>query len=213
MKQENAVKTKTEGGPNGTRPEKKPLTEAERRLCEDHLRLVPYMLRETRVYLPEGMTREDLVQCGYLGLMDAVRLYRPEKGAFSTFACYKIRCALLDGVHVYQTAQESFDYAEEQGFLMKEETESFFEEVLDKVSAEDLLGDLCPEERRMIEGCVLEGKFKAQMARELSIDRTRARRLYERALSKIAEKAEKYGFTKRTKTDIIQFRGDSEPRT
>lgn len=42
---------------------------------------------------------EDLVQYGFVGLMEAQRRFNPERGVkFSTFAYYRIRGAMLDGL-------------------------------------------------------------------------------------------------------------------
>ena len=54
------------------------------------LRLLPELRRQTRLYSLPGLERDDLVQEGLIGVMNAVRYYKPERGAFFPFA---VRCA------------------------------------------------------------------------------------------------------------------------
>lgn len=49
--------------------------------------------------LPSGFDADDLIGFGQVGLMEAVEDFRPDAGVlFSTFAWYRIRGAILDGV-------------------------------------------------------------------------------------------------------------------
>jgi RNA polymerase primary sigma factor len=66
--------------------------EAERRLVEANLRLVVSIARRYRC---RGLSFEDLVQEGIIGLMAAIARYDPEKGfRFSTYATHWIRQAI-----------------------------------------------------------------------------------------------------------------------
>lgn len=50
------------------------------------LRMLPELKRQAGAYTLPGMDRDDLAQEGALGVMNAVRYYRPERGAFFPFA-------------------------------------------------------------------------------------------------------------------------------
>ena len=45
-----------------------------------------------------GVEVEDLVQCGYFALLEALRLHDPEKGAFSTYFYYQLRRCFQNAV-------------------------------------------------------------------------------------------------------------------
>jgi RNA polymerase sigma factor for flagellar operon FliA len=38
----------------------------------------------------------DVIQAGYLGLLDAIKKYKPEKGSFKNYAAFRIRGAIFD---------------------------------------------------------------------------------------------------------------------
>ncbi|MFQ9799603.1 MAG: sigma-70 family RNA polymerase sigma factor [Clostridia bacterium] len=61
-------------------------------LIESNLRLVLFVVRRLRCYVPPSMEREDLVSCGIIGLIEAVDRFDPTRGfEFSTFAVKRIR--------------------------------------------------------------------------------------------------------------------------
>jgi RNA polymerase sigma factor (sigma-70 family) len=67
--------------------------EAERRLVEANLRLV---VRISRRYLRRGLSLLDLIEEGNLGLLQAARKFRPDRGTrFSTYATWWIRQAVV----------------------------------------------------------------------------------------------------------------------
>jgi RNA polymerase sigma-32 factor len=69
---------------------------AARRLIISHLRFV---MRIARRYRSTGLPLADLVQEGTVGLIQAVRRFRPERGArLSTYAMWSIRAAIQDYV-------------------------------------------------------------------------------------------------------------------
>lgn len=69
---------------------------AARRLIVSHLRFV---IRIARRYRSTGLPLADLVQEGSVGLIQAVRRFRPERGArLSTYAMWSIRAAIQDYV-------------------------------------------------------------------------------------------------------------------
>lgn len=53
-------------------------------------RMMPELKKQAGAYTLPGLDRDDLVQEGALGVMNAVRYFQPERGAFFPFA---VRCA------------------------------------------------------------------------------------------------------------------------
>jgi RNA polymerase sigma factor FliA len=71
--------------------------EAENALAESYLPLVRTVVGRVAMTLPAHVCAEDLYSAGLVGLLQAVRSFRPEGGAsFETFARFRIRGAVLD---------------------------------------------------------------------------------------------------------------------
>lgn len=68
-------------------------------LIERHTNLVERIARQVLVRLPPSITWDELVSAGYLGLIEAVDRYDPERNVdFSSFARSRIRGAMLDSL-------------------------------------------------------------------------------------------------------------------
>lgn len=64
-------------------------------LSELMLRMLPVLRREAMAYSLPGLDRDDLVQEGWIGVLNAVRRYRPERGGFFPFAAQCARFAMV----------------------------------------------------------------------------------------------------------------------
>lgn len=69
--------------------------------------------RQAERYRVPGMEQEDFEQEGRLGLLKAIRLYRPEKSGFSTFASLCVSSAMASAAREALSARHRplFDYA------------------------------------------------------------------------------------------------------
>jgi len=68
-------------------------------LIEQHIPLVKFVLAKVSSRLPRWVDREDLLEAGMVGLLDALRKFDPERGvAFNTYAVTRIRGAMLDHI-------------------------------------------------------------------------------------------------------------------
>jgi len=76
-------------------------TAAPQQLAERHLPLVKSIALSIRELLPPSLELDDLISWGSQGLLEAAERYDPARGArFSTFAYYRIRGAMYDGLRL-----------------------------------------------------------------------------------------------------------------
>jgi len=69
------------------------------RIVEQYLYLVNIIAGRVAVNLPAYADREELVSCGFFGLLDAVERYDPDMGnKFETYAGIRIKGAILDSL-------------------------------------------------------------------------------------------------------------------
>ena len=70
------------------------------RLVLDCQGLVRHLAQQIRCRMPAWVETDDLISHGQVGLLQAARDFDPKKGTkFSTFAYYRIRGAIFDGIH------------------------------------------------------------------------------------------------------------------
>lgn len=75
----------------------RPLTDEERDLASEHYHLVGEVARRLARRFPPSLSESDRESAGAVGLMSAVRAWRPDGGsAFETFARRRIRGAIFD---------------------------------------------------------------------------------------------------------------------
>lgn len=73
------------------------LTSIERQTVEKNIPLVEHIVNRLVARFPATHSRDDLVQAGMIGLIDATRRFDPEAGrAFSTFAGHRIEGEIID---------------------------------------------------------------------------------------------------------------------
>jgi len=66
-------------------------------LILEHIPLVKYIVDKLSVYLPPSVDKEDLIEAGIVGLIDAVDKYDPARNCkFSTYARFRIKGAIFD---------------------------------------------------------------------------------------------------------------------
>lgn len=79
--------------------------EIRNRIVEQHLRLVNYIVNGLMIRKPDGIMREDLVQFGILGLMEAIDKYNPQMNAkFETFASPRVYGKIVDEIRKYNAS-------------------------------------------------------------------------------------------------------------
>jgi RNA polymerase sigma factor FliA len=82
--------------------------EAEAELVEQYLPLVDFVSRKIWNGLPYMVERDDLIGFGHFGLLDAIQKFDYERGLkFETYAIWRIRGAILDGLRGADTLPRS----------------------------------------------------------------------------------------------------------
>lgn len=77
-------------------------------LTEAYLSLVRYVVARMKPLLPDHLERDNLVQYGVFGLVDAIERFQPSRGVrFETFAVPRIKGAILDAVRANDWAPRS----------------------------------------------------------------------------------------------------------
>ncbi|MGH9082203.1 MAG: sigma-70 family RNA polymerase sigma factor, partial [Acidimicrobiales bacterium] len=77
-------------------------------LTESYLSLVRYVVARMKPLLPDYLERDNLVQYGVFGLVDAIERFQPSRGVrFETFAVPRIKGAILDAVRSNDWAPRS----------------------------------------------------------------------------------------------------------
>ncbi len=62
-----------------------------------HLPLVHYIVERMLIYTPPTLDKEDLIEAGIMGLIDAVDKFDPQRNiSFATYAKFRIKGAILD---------------------------------------------------------------------------------------------------------------------
>ncbi len=68
-------------------------------LIQDHMKLVPQIVRSFHSLLPNHVDRSDLESAGYVGLVDAAGKFDPSKHIqFKSYAQFRIRGAIVDSL-------------------------------------------------------------------------------------------------------------------
>lgn len=95
-------KRKAPHEPPPIRRKARPLGSRQQQIAEQHLPLVSHVLGKMKFSATAVADREDMFQAGVMGLMRAVKMFRPSKGVkFSTYAAIRIRGAILDSLREY----------------------------------------------------------------------------------------------------------------
>jgi RNA polymerase sigma factor for flagellar operon FliA len=127
----------------------------EREFVAEHEPLVRSIAHRIRAQLELTTALEDLVAYGFRGLLEARERFDPSRGVqFSTFAHYRVRGAILDGVrqmaylprraHQKRKAAEALDWAAEAAGVARAASPEARDDVAATLEAiDDILGKTC----------------------------------------------------------------------
>jgi RNA polymerase sigma factor for flagellar operon FliA len=98
-----------------------------RALLERHLPLVRSVVASVAAHYPRHADREELVQAGSLGLVEAAHRYDPERGVpFDVWAGLRVRGAVIDAVRARDFAPRTLRSTAKAVDAVREELESEF---------------------------------------------------------------------------------------
>lgn len=108
-----------------------------KRLVEEHLSLVQAIARKLKKTMCAAMDVEDLIGYGSRGLLEAAERFDPQHGVtFTTFAYYRIRGAMLDGMRTMGWYSRA-DYAR---YRAEERANEYLQNLADREGAAEAAG-------------------------------------------------------------------------
>lgn len=167
-------------------------------LLKDNRGLV-YRFAQRYMNIDTVVDLDDLMQAGYMGLIEAERTYDESKSKWSTWAAYYIRKAMREAVGINTTRIRAHHHAisldaplgdeDDDATLMdKLEDESIPDASSGLIEAEraaavrEAVSRLEGQKRDVVELHDLEGQSLAQIGRSWDLSRERVRQLREKAL-------------------------------
>ncbi len=112
---------------------KKAQESAREAMIVEYLPLVKRIVDKMSVYLPPAVDKDDLIEAGIVGLIDAVDKYDPDKKCkFSTYARFRIKGAIMDELRSLDIMPKSMRQKSKQ----IEETYSKLENILGRSPTE-----------------------------------------------------------------------------
>jgi RNA polymerase sigma factor for flagellar operon FliA len=160
------------------------------RLVSENQKLVHLVVnRFLKKYSVNTMEREDLVSWGLIGLVQAARLWDPQRGAsFSTLACRTIERMIIRGVRREWKPDEAAATLSLDDLMAGDKTADTQERFIERMTAEQnvegellnsetcaavraAVADLAPTARLLIERHYYEAVPVARLAEELGVSR------------------------------------------
>lgn len=163
-------------------------------LVVDHLSLVAPIARQIAARLPRSFELDDLIQAGNLGLIDAAKKFKKERGIpFGAYARFRIRGEILSSVRRHEwdnsTTEELTEHHEGIPDLSIA-PENFMNLKEVRKIVEDTIGRLLPDkERTVLEIKYLQNSDLNEAARQLKLCPSRASQLHREALRKLSKSA------------------------
>ena len=168
----------------------------------EHMGLINLMMQRMQEYIPKDMPREDVLQYGYIGLVEAMKRYEESKGKFSTFACIRIYGSIIDGIFQFlgvkrcrKTSKLSLEKLQRLSSVVKIDdqfiwkydvkTDDRFEQIEDKLSLERALLSLEENERELIDAIYFQQKTWAEYAQEKLVNVEWVYLMHRRILKKL----------------------------
>ena len=155
-----------------------------------------------RKYDGNFLELDDMIGTGFLGLIDAVNNFDPNRGKFSTYATYRIKGAILDEMRLMKTKNilNFINIDEVETSLLAAHALSVAAEMSRKeifsIVENAIKNDLNENERK-----VINLKYKAEMtskniAKRLGLTNGRISQIHKDAIGKIKKCLKSYGITK-----------------
>jgi RNA polymerase sigma factor (sigma-70 family) len=159
------------------------------RLVRENEKLVQFQVnRYLKRYFVGAMEREDLVSWGLIGLVQAARVWDPQRGSFVTLACKAIEHMIVRGVRREWKPEQAGATLSLDELMAGPEGESQERRIVARIADEQdverevlhgagraavrvAVGGLRPAERRLIERLFYEDVPVEKVAEELGVSR------------------------------------------
>jgi RNA polymerase sigma factor (sigma-70 family) len=150
-----------------------PLTPEQSRLVEDHMGIVPTLVRTHTP--PAPWTREDLMSAGYEALCKAAQRWSPREGCtFGTYAYRRVQGAFLDELRSIKLGSRNMKAA--QTSEMTEVHEPTWNDDHSEFEVRRFIDRLSTRERMVIE-LRMEGMQSSEIATKLGVSPSRISQL------------------------------------
>lgn len=168
-----------------------------RQLAEENLGLVPFVVFRIKDKKWSYSFTEEMLQWGYLGLVEAASRYNKEEGSFSTYACVKIRGKVLDSMRSYnKDLIRHASLSQNPGLSHRAESERRSKEIqegevlkMDLTLAMEVLSE---EERELIRRHYFEDVTFCQMMTETGATKRQLQTIHKSALRKMEKVLSEY---------------------
>jgi len=153
------------------------------RFIEEHIGLVKSVAGKYAVY---GVSFDDLVQEGLMGLFEAKKNYDPGKGAkFSTYATYHIKGNILKYLQKEKKIPViDADISESEEIIFREKSGKYEYDSETRCNA-GIPEDFPEKEKQVLYMLFYEHKTLKEIAENLGFTRERARQLKQKALRRL----------------------------
>ena len=180
-------------------------------LCVQHKRILQHMgliqltARRMIEVIPQEMSWEDVVQYGWIGLIESMGNYDAAKGSFSTFAIRYIYGSIMGGIYAFQGEKRlrnqrqkrpkrrqwmdvHIEWFVKESIRQSEEAQAQIQEVVeDHLSLVSALQKLAPEERRLLQAIYFERRSFEECAEKTQKSVHWLRVLHRRSLKKLRQ--------------------------
>ena len=176
-----------------------------------------------------GCEVEDLVQSGYIALVDAVEDYEPGRGSFITILGLHLKTAFAEAAGIRSAKRDALLYAESLDvalnkndeepdaerivFLPDPAAEAAFQDAEDRVFTEELnkalrraIDALSPRKREIIKQKYLDGLRTEQIAKEQGVTQAAIYNVERAALRQMRQQAYKTGLIQFVELHTIYYR-------
>jgi DNA-directed RNA polymerase len=133
---------------------------------------------------------EDAFQDGFVGLMEAIDRYDPEKGRFTTFAGRRVLGAIIDGRRYWRSHCKS-RLAEKFVYCTEVQPEMEAASAPDKLFAEEAMGPLTEQERHAIYCYYFVDMEMWKIGKKIGVSESAVSTIIKRSLEKMRKHLEK----------------------
>lgn len=156
--------------------------EIENPLVVEHMDFARNIARRLSLQVSRTVAFEDILSFAQLGLIESAERWKPNRGtAFTTFAWYRIRGAVFDGLHAMSDSKCRVTLS---GDSWAEPTAAEVDQGAMEI-LETALHALSPEESEVVEFLYVKGLSTTEVATKLGVHKSTISRMHHSVLDKL----------------------------